>query len=84
MGYIIRFIHNRDKVELGILLGYATSKMGFAMQPERVSEIKAYRFAMCGTEPTRGFLLSAANIMDSKLTLGGTGTSIHCRHILNS
>jgi hypothetical protein len=77
VGYIIRFIHNRDKVELGILLGYACTKMGFALAPERVDEIKAFRFAMTGTEPTRGFLLSAANIMDSKLTLGGSG-SISC------
>jgi hypothetical protein len=76
VGYIIRFIHNRDKVELGILLGYACSKMGFAMPPERVDEIKAYRYGIVGTEPTRGFLLSAANIMDSKLTLGGTGTML--------
>ena len=73
VGYIIRFIHNRDKVEMGILLGYASTKMGFAMSPERVAEVKHFRYAMTGTEPTRGFLLSAANIMDSKLTLGGTG-----------
>jgi hypothetical protein len=76
VGYIIRFIHNRDKVEMGILLGYAASKMGFAMAPERVAEVKAFRFAMVGTEPTRGFLLSAENILDSKLTLGGTGTNL--------
>ncbi len=47
--------------------------MGFEMQPEQVAEIKAYHYAMVGTEPTRGFLLSASNIMDTKLTLGGTG-----------
>jgi hypothetical protein len=69
-------------VELGILLGYACSKMGFAMSPERVDEIKAFRYAMTGTEPTRGFLLSAANIMDSKLTLGGTG-SIFCFKVIS-
>jgi hypothetical protein len=61
---------------MGILLGYACSKMGFAMPPERVAEIKAHRYAMVGTEPTRGFLLSAENILDSKLTLGGTGTTL--------
>jgi len=83
VGYIIRFIHNRDKVELGILLGYACSKMGFAMPPERVDEIKAFRYAMVGTEPTRGFLLSAENILDSKLTLGGTGTNLCLPIIFN-
>jgi hypothetical protein len=65
---------------LGILLGYSCSKIGFAIPPERVDEIKAFRYAMVGTEPTRGFLLSAANIMDSKLTLGGTG-KILCFYI---
>ena len=74
VGYIIGFIHNRDKVEMGILLGYACTKLNYAAPPERLAEIRASRNALEESIHRRGFLLQSEDILASKITIAGSGT----------
>lgn len=74
VGYIIGFIHNRDKVEMGILLGYACTKLAYAAPPARINDIRLDREQRFGVSTARkGFLMTADALLDSKLTVGGSG-----------
>jgi len=74
VGYIIGFIHNRDKVELGILLGYACTKLNFAAPPARLERIRTSAEHIEGGLARRGFLLTSETILASKITIAGSGT----------
>ena len=76
VGYIIGFIHNRDKVELGILLGYACTKLNFAAPPARLEQIRYSTEHLEEGMARRGFLLTSDDILASKITIAGSGTYI--------
>jgi hypothetical protein len=73
VGYIIGFIHNRDKVELGILLGYACTKLNFAAPPARLELIRQSTAHIQAGTARRGFLLTSEDILSSKITVAGSG-----------
>jgi len=71
---LIGFIHNRDKVELGILLGYACTKLAYAAPPEQIHDIRLDREQRFGLSHARkGFLITANALLGSKLTVGRSG-----------
>jgi hypothetical protein len=74
VGYIIGFIHNRDKVEMGILLGYACTKLNYAAPPDRLAAIREASDAIEENIHRRGFLLQSEDILASKITIAGSGT----------
>jgi hypothetical protein len=77
VGWLTNFIHNRNKVEHGMLLGYACSRVHGSLPLARLESIRAKHEERFGAKISHSsMMLTVGTFLAKKKTVAGSGISL--------